>query len=98
MTECSKIMNPKLLLFDLDGTLLFTGGAGIRAMSRMFLDYYGLPDAMSGVEGRGRTDPEILVSVFKKKLKRAPKFHELKRLINVYPKYLTPEVRKSPGY
>jgi len=37
---------PVLLLFDIDGTLLRTGGAGVRAMNRGFLDVMGWPDAL----------------------------------------------------
>jgi len=33
-----------VLLFDIDGTLVLTGGAGGRAMSRAFEDLYGVPN------------------------------------------------------
>jgi len=50
----------KLLLFDVDGTLVLTGGAGVRAMSRAFEAVFGVPDAFRGVPMAGRTDPAIL--------------------------------------
>jgi phosphoglycolate phosphatase len=50
----------KLLLFDIDGTLLLTGGAGQRAMMRAFADTYGIPDALQRVEVAGRTDRIIM--------------------------------------
>ena len=49
-------MSARLLLFDIDGTLLLTGGAGKRAMERAFLDLFGVADALSGVSMAGRTD------------------------------------------
>lgn len=49
-------MNARLLLFDIDGTLLLTGGAGKRAMERAFLDLFGVADALAGVSMAGRTD------------------------------------------
>jgi phosphoglycolate phosphatase-like HAD superfamily hydrolase len=49
-----------LLLFDIDGTLVVTGGAGQRAMNRAFRDVFGIPDAFAGVELAGRTDTSIL--------------------------------------
>ena len=50
----------KLLLFDIDGTLLHSGGAGLRAMTRAFTDLYAIPDALAGVSLSGRTDSSIL--------------------------------------
>ncbi|MFN7979865.1 MAG: haloacid dehalogenase-like hydrolase [Vicinamibacterales bacterium] len=49
-------MNARLLLFDIDGTLLLTGGAGKRAMERAFFELFGVADALSGVSMAGRTD------------------------------------------
>lgn len=46
----------RLLLFDIDGTLVLTGGAGKRAMDRAFEDEFGVPDAFAGVSMAGRTD------------------------------------------
>ncbi|MEI6666535.1 MAG: HAD hydrolase-like protein [Acidobacteriota bacterium] len=50
----------KLLLFDVDGTLVLTGGAGVRAMNRAFAAVFGISDAFRGVPMAGRTDPAIL--------------------------------------
>ena len=33
----------KLVLFDIDGTLVLTGGAGMRAMNRAFDEIVGAP-------------------------------------------------------
>ncbi|HEY8536228.1 MAG TPA: HAD family hydrolase [Vicinamibacterales bacterium] len=54
------IASEALLLFDIDGTLIVTGGAGIRAMNRAFLEVFGVPDALDGIEVAGRTDSSIL--------------------------------------
>lgn len=51
---------PKVVLFDIDNTLLYTGGAGSVAMTRAFEDLYGVPNGFSGVEFSGRTDLFIL--------------------------------------
>jgi phosphoglycolate phosphatase-like HAD superfamily hydrolase len=60
---------PKLVLFDIDGTLVLTGGAGLRAMNRAFTDVIGEPtpakdggptDALNGIPVAGRTDWSIL--------------------------------------
>src|SRR4051812_10962175 len=49
-----------LLLFDIDGTLVLTGGAGGRAMTRAFEEVFGVADAFRGVPMAGRTDAWIL--------------------------------------
>ncbi|MEZ5291810.1 MAG: haloacid dehalogenase-like hydrolase [Vicinamibacterales bacterium] len=46
----------RILLFDVDGTLVLTGGAGKRAMDRAFEAEFGVPDAFTGVSMAGRTD------------------------------------------
>lgn len=53
-------MRPTLLLFDIDGTLLLTGGAGRRAMSAAFADRFQRPDACTGFSFGGMTDPAIV--------------------------------------
>ena len=52
---------PRLVLFDIDGTLILTGGAGMRAMGRSFHALLGVHDAMLGVPLAGRTDLAILM-------------------------------------
>jgi phosphoglycolate phosphatase len=55
-----------LILFDIDGTLVLTGRAGIRAMNRACLPIVQAEDAMSGVTFAGRTDWSILEDVLRK--------------------------------
>jgi phosphoglycolate phosphatase-like HAD superfamily hydrolase len=50
----------RLLLFDIDGTLVLTGGAGSRAMTRAFAATHGLEDALRTVDLAGRTDRIIM--------------------------------------
>ena len=49
-----------LVLFDIDGTLLLSGGAGVRAMTRTFYDVFGVEDAFATSDIAGRTDTFIL--------------------------------------
>jgi phosphoglycolate phosphatase-like HAD superfamily hydrolase len=53
----------KLILFDIDGTLCLTGGAGLRAMNRACAELVGHADALSGIPVAGRTDRIILADV-----------------------------------
>jgi phosphoglycolate phosphatase-like HAD superfamily hydrolase len=51
---------PYLILFDIDGTLVLTGGAGGRALTRAFRDVFLVDDAFRGIPMPGRTDPHIV--------------------------------------
>lgn len=50
----------KLFLFDIDGTLVRTAGAGKRSMEIAFEQIYGITNGFSGIHMMGRTDPAIL--------------------------------------
>jgi phosphoglycolate phosphatase-like HAD superfamily hydrolase len=52
-------MSP-VFLFDIDNTLLYTGGAGSAAMNAAFERMFGVPDGFAGIEFSGRTDRFIL--------------------------------------
>jgi phosphoglycolate phosphatase-like HAD superfamily hydrolase len=85
----------KLILFDIDGTLVLTGGAGVRALSRAFTEIFGVHDALNGFEVAGRTDAWILREIAARHglawdTPTARRFHE------TYVSHLREEVR-SPG-
>jgi phosphoglycolate phosphatase-like HAD superfamily hydrolase len=50
----------KLVLFDIDGTLISTGAAGADAMRDVFAELCGVPDGFAGIEMSGKTDTAIL--------------------------------------
>ena len=47
---------PRVVLFDIDNTLLYTGGAGSFAMNLAFSELFGIADGFARVEFSGRTD------------------------------------------
>jgi phosphoglycolate phosphatase len=49
-----------LVLFDIDGTLLLSGGAGVRAMTRAFESVFAVADAFTGMTIAGRTDTHLV--------------------------------------
>jgi phosphoglycolate phosphatase-like HAD superfamily hydrolase len=55
-----------LILFDIDGTLVLTGRAGMRAMNRAVQDLVQADNPMDGVQFAGRTDWSILDDILKK--------------------------------
>ncbi|HVH55565.1 MAG TPA: HAD hydrolase-like protein [Vicinamibacterales bacterium] len=56
----------KLVLFDIDGTLVLTGGAGLRAMNRAIEDALGHADGLDGIPVAGRTDWAILADAVRR--------------------------------
>jgi phosphoglycolate phosphatase len=56
----AKAKETRVLLFDIDGTLVLTGGAGQRAMARAFEELFAISDAFRDIEMAGRTDTWIL--------------------------------------
>ncbi|MCC6159374.1 MAG: haloacid dehalogenase-like hydrolase [Deltaproteobacteria bacterium] len=56
----------KLLLFDLDGTLMLSGGAGSRAIDTVFVRHFGVANAFDGIQPHGMTDPMIFRELFER--------------------------------
>jgi len=54
-----------LILFDIDGTLVLTGRAGLRAMNRACEDLVSGEEPMAGVTFAGRTDWSILGDILR---------------------------------
>src|SRR5437899_11268005 len=53
----------KLVLFDIDGTLLWTDGAGRRAIRQALVDEVGTAGPIEGYRFDGKTDPQIVREV-----------------------------------
>jgi len=50
----------KIILFDIDGTLISAGGAGTRALNKAFEQILGIKDAFKNFEMAGKTDVQII--------------------------------------
>jgi phosphoglycolate phosphatase-like HAD superfamily hydrolase len=74
----------RAVLFDIDGTLLLTGGAGLEALTRAFRDLHGVEGASDGIEFHGRTDPLILDSIAERHLGRPLRPSEFDAIIERY--------------
>ena len=90
-------MPPKLFLFDLDGTLLLSGGAGMRAMEQVFMDVYQLPDAFTGITPDGKIDPGIFREIIALRKVQVPDIDEaIGMLCERYIEALKKEMPVSP--
>jgi phosphoglycolate phosphatase len=54
----------KLVLFDIDGTLIRTGGAGVKAFARAFQTEFGIADGTEKLKFAGRTDISLVREFF----------------------------------
>ncbi len=55
----------RLFLFDIDGTLVSSGGAGRDALRRALTEVYGTTGPIDGYDFRGRTDPRIILDLMR---------------------------------
>ena len=54
----------RLVLFDIDGTLVHTGGAGIKAFAKVFATEFDLPNGTENIKFAGRTDVSLVREFF----------------------------------
>ena len=54
----------RLVLFDIDGTLILTGGAGVKAFDKVCETVFQAPAGARGVSFAGRTDRSIVREIF----------------------------------
>jgi len=77
------------ILFDIDGTLIDTGGAGAASWRLAFKELYGVPADIGQFTEAGMTDPDV---------GREPERKEFTRLIERRLYYLHRTVAESTGY
>jgi phosphoglycolate phosphatase-like HAD superfamily hydrolase len=86
------------LLFDIDGTLISTGGASDRAWHRAFLELENADVNVPDYTGKGIPDPAVGLACFRGAIGREPEPQEMDALMALREKYLVEEVETSPGY
>jgi phosphoglycolate phosphatase-like HAD superfamily hydrolase len=88
----------QLLLFDIDGTLLNTNGAGRRAIHRALVDRAGTPGVLPGYRLDGKTDPQIVRELLAQGGHQSPQDQTLvEEICARYVSHLGEELRR-PGY
>ena len=89
---------PQTVLFDIDGTLLVTGGAGAVAWQRAFRELHGIDADIEEHTHAGMTDPEIAEIVFREVIGRDGSEAERAAAIAAYLGHLEDAVNGSSGY
>jgi phosphoglycolate phosphatase len=88
----------RAVLFDIDGTILVTGGAGGAAWQRAFEELHGVEANVADHTDAGMTDPEIAAIVFREVIGRQGSPEERAKAIGSYLRHLPDTVAESPGY
>ncbi len=86
---------PRLVLFDIDGTLLLTAGAGRRAIVAALREEVDDPRAFEGIRFDGKTDPQIVAEMLEAAGQLEPPDSErVQRLCHRYLELLTLELER----
>jgi phosphoglycolate phosphatase len=86
------------LLFDIDGTLIVSGGAGAASWRLAFEELYGIAADIGAFTDTGMTDPEVGRKTFQEVLHRDPDRKEFARLLERRLHYLHQTVADSQDY
>lgn len=92
----------QVFLFDIDGTLLTSAGAGYRAFNQIFENLYGVQNVCQGYSAGGMTDDLIINDLFFSVHKRQPSTFEHQQIREAYQKSFanyyaaTPNIKIMP--
>jgi phosphoglycolate phosphatase-like HAD superfamily hydrolase len=83
----------RLILFDIDGTLIDSGGAGVRALDLAMRELFSIENAFHGISMAGRTDTQIIRDGLDKY--DLPAEGTMDTVIHVYLGYLSREMQND---
>src|SRR5436305_5166937 len=86
----------RLLLFDIDGTLIHSGGAGVHALKSAFKERFGVADDLHDIEIAGMTDSGIVISILHKH-KIPPTNENMSAFLDSYVHFLSLELPRRKG-
>jgi phosphoglycolate phosphatase-like HAD superfamily hydrolase len=86
------------VLFDVDETLVHTGGAGARSWKAAFHKLYGIPADIGQHTSAGETDPQVVRATFTGVMGRDPSDEELDHLYVQYLLHLADDILVSEHY
>jgi phosphoglycolate phosphatase len=86
----------RLLLFDIDGTLIDSGGAGIQSLKDVLREQFGISDDLHGVEIAGKTDTGIVHQILRKQNMTVNE-ETTATFLDLYLKFLARELPRRSG-
>jgi phosphoglycolate phosphatase-like HAD superfamily hydrolase len=94
----AEVRRPVVVLFDVDETLVHTGGSGARSWNAAFQKLYGLPADIGEHSSAGETDPQVARATSRGVLGRDPSENELGKLYAQYLLHLAEDIWTSEQY
>lgn len=91
-------MPKTVLLFDIDGTLLLSGGCGKIALNRIFKELYGENDIWDNLKPDGKTDVAIIRECYQRRFKREPDAIEIHQLKQAYLRENAIELKRATRF
>jgi phosphoglycolate phosphatase-like HAD superfamily hydrolase len=91
-------IKPVVVLFDVDETLIHTGGSGARSWKAAFQKLYGIPADIGQHSSAGETDPQVARATFTAVVGHDPSADELGRLYAQYLLHLADDILTSEQY
>ncbi len=88
----------KMLLFDIDGTLLLTGGTGAVAFNQVFQEMFGLKDAWGNCIPDGKTDPALVEEIAQANLGRSLTLAEYQAFCSRYLELFEEGIREASRF
>jgi phosphoglycolate phosphatase len=86
----------KLVLFDIDGTLIRSGGAGVQAFERTFTEIFGMKEATRRMKFAGRTDVSLVREAFRL-FEVDPNESNFQKFFEHYPNFLEEMLKSCKG-
>jgi phosphoglycolate phosphatase len=90
------VVTKRLLLFDIDGTLIDSGGAGIQSLKDVLRHQFGVSDELRGIEIAGRTDTGIVHQILQKQ-QITPSDQNVSAFLDAYVEFLARELPLRRG-
>ncbi len=89
----------RLVLFDIDETMISSDGAGRRAISRVLKEHYQIEPHHMNIVMSGKTDPQILTEIMTAAEMPTPEIHTaIPKVIDQYLDLLEEEIAASKYY
>src|SRR5438046_4725299 len=86
----------RLLLFDIDGTLIHSGGAGVHALKSAFKERFGVADDLHDIGIACMTDSGIVIGILNKH-KIPPTKENMSAFLDSYVHFLSLELPRRKG-
>jgi len=91
-------MSKTIILWDIDGTLLLTGGSGKAAFNRIFKELYNEDNIWDDLHPDGKTDTAIIKECYQRRFQKSPTEEEIDRIKEAYIKENKIELKNAPRF